>query len=113
MRFLPLVWSNLKRRKLRTLFTSLSIFVAFALFGLLMAIRSAFSYGADVAGADRLMTFHKVSFSQPLPLSHQSEIAAIPGVAAVTHATWFGGVYQDPRNRFVQLAVDGASFLEM
>ena len=65
MRFLPLVWSNLKRRKVRTLFTSLSIFVAFVLFGLLMAIRSAFSYGADVAGADRLMMFHKVSFSQP------------------------------------------------
>jgi putative ABC transport system permease protein len=54
-----------------------------------------------------------VSFSQPLPLSHRAVIAATPGVAAVTHATWFGGVYQDPRNRFVSLAVDGASFLDM
>lgn len=113
MRFLPLVWSNLGRRKVRTLFTSLSIFVAFVLFGLLMAIRGAFSYGADVAGADRLMMFHKVSFSQPLPMAHRTEIATTPGVAAVTHATWFGGVYQDPKNRFVQLAVDGESFLEM
>ena len=113
MKFLPLVWSNLKRRKVRTLLTSLSIFVAFVLFGLLMAIRSAFSYGADVAGADRLMMFHKVSFSQPLPLAHQPVIAAVPGVAAVTHATWFGGVYQDSKNRFVQLAVDGESFLDM
>jgi putative ABC transport system permease protein len=113
MRFLPLVWSNLKRRKVRTVLTSLSILVAFVLFGLLMAIRSAFSYGAEVAGADRLMMFHKASFSQPLPLAHQAEIAATPGVAAVTHATWFGGVYQDPKNRFVQLAVDGESFLEM
>jgi putative ABC transport system permease protein len=113
MRFLPLVWSNLRRRKVRTLFTSLSIFVAFVLFGLLMAIRSAFSYGAEVAGADRLLMFHKVSFSQPLPLAHRTEIEATPGVAAVTHATWFGGVYQDPKNRFVQLAVDGESFLGM
>jgi len=113
MKFLPLVWSNLGRRKVRTLFTSLSIFVAFVLFGLLMAIRSAFSYGAEVAGADRLMMFHKVSFSQPLPLAHESVIASTPGVAAVTHATWFGGVYQDPKNRFVQLAVDGVSFLDM
>lgn len=113
MKFLPLVWSNLKRRKVRTVFTSLSIFVAFVLFGLLMAIRSAFSYGVEVAGADRLMMFHKVSFSQFLPLAHRTEIAATPGVAAVTHVTWFGGVYQDPKNRFVQLAVDGGSFLEM
>jgi len=113
VRFLPLVWSNLKRRKVRTVLTSLSIFVAFVLFGLLMAIRSAFSYGAEVAGADRLMMFHKVSFSQPLPLAHQAEIAATPGVAAVTHATWFGGVFRDPKNRFVQLAVEGESFLDM
>jgi putative ABC transport system permease protein len=113
MKLLPLVWSNLKRHKVRTIFTSLSIFVAFVLFGLLMAIRSAFSYGAEVAGADRLMMFHKVSFSQPLPLAYNSEIAATPGVAAVTYATWFGGVYQDPKNRFVQLAVDGESFLRM
>jgi putative ABC transport system permease protein len=113
MRFLPFVWSNLGRRKVRTLFTSLSIFVAFVLFGLLMAIRNAFSYGAEVAGADRLMMFHKVSFSQPLPLAYEAGIAATSGVAAVTHATWFGGVYQDPKNRFVQLAVDAESFLEM
>jgi len=113
MKLLPLVWSNLKRRKVRTMFTSLSIFVAFVLFGLLMAIRSAFSYGAEVAGADRLLMFHRVSFSQPLPLAHETVIADTPGVAAVTHATWFGGVYQDPKNRFVQLAVDGMSFLDM
>jgi len=113
VKFLPLVWSNLNRRTLRTVFTCLSVFVAFVLFGLLMAIRSAFSYGADVAGGDRLMMFHKVSFSQPLPLSHQSEIAATPGVAGMTHATWFGAVYRDPKNRFVQLAVDAESFLEL
>jgi putative ABC transport system permease protein len=113
VRFLPLVWCNLMRRKTRTVFTALSIFVAFALFALLMAIRSAFSYGAELAGADRLMMFHKVSFSQPLPVAYQAQIAATPGVAAVTHATWFGGVYQDPKNRFVQLAVDAESFLAL
>jgi putative ABC transport system permease protein len=113
MKFLPLVWCNLMRRKIRTILTALSILVAFFLFGVLMAIRSAFSYGAELAGADRLMMFHKVSFGQPLPLAYQAQIAATPGVAAVTHATWFGGVYQDPKNRFVQLAVDGETFLDM
>jgi putative ABC transport system permease protein len=113
MRFLPLVWSNLKRNKVRTALTSLSIFVAFVLFGLLMAIRSAFSYGAEVVGADRLMMFHKVSFGRQLPLSHLGAIAATPGVAGVTHVTWFGAVYQDPKNRFVQFAVEPESYLAM
>jgi len=67
MKFLPLVWRNLMRRKVRTLVTVLSIMVAFMLFGLLMAIRAAFSMGVDVAGADRLMVIHRVSIIQPLP----------------------------------------------
>ena len=33
MKFLPLVWRNLLRRKVRTIFTLLSVFVAFVLFG--------------------------------------------------------------------------------
>ena len=43
MKFLPLVWRNLLRRKVRTIFTVLSIFIAFVLFGVLMAIRMAFN----------------------------------------------------------------------
>lgn len=112
MKFLPLVWSALVRRKIRTLFTALSIFVAFVLFGLMMAIRAAFAYGVELSGADRLMMFHKVSIAQPLPLAYQTQIAAVPGVDLVAHATWFGGIYQHPRNFFVQLAIDPA-YLDM
>ena len=39
MKYLPLLWSSLWRKKVRTIFTLLSIFVAFLLFGLLMTIR--------------------------------------------------------------------------
>ena len=53
MKFLPLVWRNLMRRKVRTAFTLLSIMVAFILFGYLAAVRLAFGMGVDVAGADR------------------------------------------------------------
>ena len=55
MKFLPLVWRNLMRRKIRTTFTLLSIFVAFLLYAFLMTIRTAFSMGVEVAGVDRLM----------------------------------------------------------
>ena len=113
MKFLPLIWRNLTRRKIRTIFTTLSIFIAFLLFGFLMAIKAAFTMGIDVAGADRLMTIHKVSFIQPLPKSYQERIRAVEGVTAITHANWFGGIYQDPANFIANFAVDPESWLAM
>ena len=80
MRFLPLVWRNLLRRKVRTTFTLGSIFVAFVLYAFLMTIRTAFSMGIEVAGADRLMMMHKVSLLQLLPLSYKRNIQSTPGV---------------------------------
>ena len=79
MKFLPLVWRNLLRRKVRTIFTILSIFIAFVLFGVLMAIRAAFSMGVDMAGADRLMVIDKVSIIQPLPASYEPQIGRSTG----------------------------------
>lgn len=113
MKFLPLVWRNLMRRKVRTIFTALSILVAFLLFGGLMALRGAFSMGIDIAGQDRLVMIHKVSFIQPLPFSYRGRITTSPAVAAVTHASWFGGIYQDPKNFFAQMAVEPETWLEM
>ena len=73
MKFLHIVWRNLMRRKIRTIFTLLSIFVAFVLFGYLMAVRSAFSMGIDLAGADRLMVLNKISIIMPLPSSYNEQ----------------------------------------
>ena len=113
MKFLPLVWRSLMRRKLRTLFTAMSILVAFVLFGALMSLKAAFSMGVDLAGQDRLVMIQKVSFIQPLPVSYQGRIATTDGVAAVTHATWFGGIYQDPKNWFAQFAVEPDAWMQM
>jgi len=113
MKFFPLIWSNLKRRKVRTAFTLLSILVAFLLFGYLAAIRMAFSMGVDMVGTDRLSTIHKTAIIMPLPISYKDRIASVPGVEAVTHLNWFGGVYQDPKNFFPQMAVDTDTYLDM
>ena len=91
MKYLPLVWRNLMRRKVRTIFTLLSILIAFVLFGALMAVRAAFSMGVEVAGTDRLMVIHKVSLIQWLPKSYEERIRGVDGVTGVTHASWFGG----------------------
>lgn len=113
MRFLPLIWSNLMRKKLRTCLTLLSITVAFVLFGYLAAIRVGFNAGVEVAGMDRLITRHRVSITELLPVSYRERILAVPGVEAVVFQTWFGGVYQDPKNFFPQMPVDPEPFLRM
>ncbi|MDH3746396.1 MAG: ABC transporter permease [Acidobacteriota bacterium] len=113
MKYLRLVFSNLKRKKLRTLLTALSILVAFLLFGYLAAIRVAFSAGIDVAGQDRLIVRHKVSIIQLLPQSYKERMERIDGVDLAVHFTWFGGIYQDPKNFFAQMPVVPEPFLEM
>lgn len=113
MKFLGLVFSNLKRRKLRTTLTLLSILVAFLLFAFLCAIKEAFTAGVTLAGVDRLITRHKVSLIQSLPFSYDQRIAAIPGVAATAHNSWFGGIYQDPKNFFPSIPVEPEKFLAM
>jgi putative ABC transport system permease protein len=110
MKYLRLILANLKRKKLRTTLTIGSFTVALFLFGLLAAIRVAFSGGVEVAGADRLVVINKVSIIQPLPISYRDKIAAIAGVKDVTYATWFGGVYQDEKNFFPQFAIDPESW---
>jgi putative ABC transport system permease protein len=113
MKFFPIVWRNLLRRKFRTFFTMGAIFFAFLLFGVLMAIRAAFSMGIDMAGQGRLMVIDKVSIINPLPASYESRIKQVEGVTDITHSNWFGGYYQDVRNQFATFATDPESWLRI
>lgn len=113
MKFLPLLWAGLKRKKLRSILTLLSIFVAFMLFAFLGALKEALGGGVSMAGLDRLVVRHKVSLIQTLPESYKARIRSIPGVAAVCHQTWFGGIYQDPKNFFASMPVEPEEFLAM
>jgi putative ABC transport system permease protein len=112
MKFLSLIWSNLKRRKLRTALTLLSTFVAFLLFGLLCTIKEAFTGGIALAGADRLVVRHKVSLIMTLPVTYKERMERIPGVASAVHLTWFNGIYQDePKNFFGSFPTEPEAFL--
>jgi putative ABC transport system permease protein len=102
VKYFGLIWKNVWRKKVRTTLTILSVFVAFLLFALLNAIGHAFTAGEDVANAERLVVIDKVSLINSIPISYMNRIASTPGVAEVTHASWFGGFYQDTRNQFPQ-----------
>jgi len=111
MRFLPLIWMNVWRRRIRTTFTLLSVFVAFLLFGIVMTIRAAFGLGVDIAGLDRLVLINKVTLILPLPISYKQQLQHTSGVKVVTHQTWFNGAYQKPTNVLTTIAVEPTPFL--
>jgi putative ABC transport system permease protein len=105
MKFLPLLFANLRRRKIRTVLTIGSFGVAMFLFGILGSIHYGFRQGIDIAGADRLVVIGRTSMMQPLPITYLSRLTRVPGVRDAAHATWFGGVYQDARNFFPQFVI--------
>jgi putative ABC transport system permease protein len=113
MTYLLLMRKNLFRHKLRTSLMIMSIFTAFAIFGVLASIERSVNAGQDIAAADRLVVVNKISFTQPLPIAYVDRVRAIQGVQQVTHVNWFGGYYQDPKNFLVALAVDPASYMQV
>jgi putative ABC transport system permease protein len=113
MRYLPLLWAGLFRKKTRTILTLLSVCVAFLLFGLLHAVTVAFESGADSADAKRLLTTARYSIIEPLPLSYLRRIEQMPGVVGVAYADWFGARYQNESNAFPVFAVDPRRYLDM
>jgi putative ABC transport system permease protein len=112
-KYLPLLAASLRRKRLRTFFTIASILVAFLLFGLAESLRFALQSGVEVAGADRLFTMHKVSFTQLLPASYENRIKSLDGVAALTPQTWFGAWFQDERNQIPTFPTKPEAFLRV
>jgi len=110
---LILIRKNLFRRKLRAILMMVSILIAFAIFAVLASFERAFNAGQDRATPDRLVVVNKISFTQPLPISYYNRVAAIDGVAQITHFSWFGGYYQEPRNFLVAFAVDPENWMKL
>ena len=106
MKFSRLILANLLRKKARLVLTIGSFAVALFLFALLGVVNDAFSRGADIVSANRLVTINRTSIINTIPLSYRDEILRIPGVKYITHDNWFGGVYQDPKNFFPQFVID-------
>ena len=106
MKYLPLVFASLLRKKTRTLLTILSILSAFLLFGLLAAVDVLFNTTTESeSSTTRLVVQSRTSFTQSLPLRLVPELESMPGVVDVSWQQWFGAEYQSPRNQIVAFAV--------
>jgi putative ABC transport system permease protein len=108
MKYLPLVWNGLWRRPARTIFTLLSIAVAYVLFGILSGIDAGFAHTLEVSRMDRLFTDSR--FGAPMPLSYAEQIASVPGVTVVAPRSGLFGYFQDPKNFVYVLCADRRFF---
>lgn len=106
MKYFRLIWAGLWRKRTRTIFTMLSIVVAFLLFGLLQGINQGFNTVVQNLNVDRLYVSAKTNMTDGLPISYLSRIKTVPGVRAVSHWTYFGGYYQNAQNQLPAFATD-------
>jgi putative ABC transport system permease protein len=108
MKFFRLVWTGLWRKKARTIFTVLSIVIAFLLFGMLQGIDTTFKQLVHQGRLNVLVTTNPAGLQ--LPLADLSRVQAVHGVTQVTYRSLFVGDYQSPRNIVIVLPVDAQSF---
>src|ERR1700687_1607291 len=107
MKYFPLIWATLWRKKTRTIFTLLSVIVAFLLFGVLETVDYAFSHAdGGITGADKLTTPNKYTSTLPLQSTDTQQLRSISGVAEVTWISWFGGYYQESKNFVFAVPID-------
>ena len=110
MKYLPLVWAGLWRKRVRTVLTLLAVVVPFALFGLLHGFAAAIDGIVDAMSDTRLRIMSRVNITQPLPLAHRARIETVPGVDGVSYYNFFAGYYQDRRNSVQSGAIDVETF---
>ncbi|MHC4924690.1 MAG: ABC transporter permease [Planctomycetota bacterium] len=103
----------MKRAKTRSLLTIGSVAIAIFLFCMLRTVIT--SINATVSGdvSTRVISQSAVSLFVNLPVSMWTKIRSTDGVRSVTHWTWFGGIYKEPKNFFAQFATDPVSFREV
>ena len=104
------------RNKRRSLLTVASIAFSLLLLCIMLCVwRSFYIDKGAPDSALRIMTRHKVSLANFLPIYYRDKIRAIPGVVHVVPMTWFGGTYKDekPENFFAQFSTDPDEYFDV
>jgi putative ABC transport system permease protein len=107
MKFLPLVWAGLWRKRVRTVLAMLSVAIAFMLYGTLDGVTAGFDHAVDrLTDATQLRTTSRVNVLTGLPFAHRARIESVPGVREVGVSTLFAGYYRELANDVSSAAID-------
>ncbi len=102
-----LIFRNLTRHPLRTLLTTLSIGLSIFLVCAVLTLPAALDAVFERAASNqRISVHHKAGLTYWLPMSFVRKVHAIPGVSGINQFSWFGGIYDEPKNQFPNFAVD-------
>jgi putative ABC transport system permease protein len=95
LKFLPFIWRNLTRNKLRSLLTGAAIALAISLVCLLQTMPSGLDrLLGDLFSNARVVVHNEAGIVYPLPYSYLEKVRALPGVVGAASWTWFGGVFE-------------------
>jgi putative ABC transport system permease protein len=110
MKFFPLIWAGLWRKKGRTALNLVSILAAFTLFGTLQGISTLLSSASNTLKGNRLLVLSQ----EPgmLPTAYRDKILQVPGVVSVDFRNYFKGIYQKPSQAVDGIAVDPKNFFQ-
>ena len=108
MKYLPFVWRQLARNKLRTALTAGAIGLAVALVCLLLTMPAGMdALLEDVASNTRVVVHNEAGLVYPLPYSYLQKIRSREGVVGAASWTWFGGVFREEKGvEFPNFAID-------
>ncbi len=114
---MSLMFKNSLRNRRRSVLTMISIGMSLCLLGVLGALYRGLFLAPPTPGQElRLVVHHKVSITQPLPLSYEAKIRQVPGVREAMVWQWFGGTYKDARDRknfFARFCVEPDKFFRV
>jgi len=111
VKFIPLIWSGIRRKGSRSVLILLQVIIAFTLFGVLQGLAGAVKHAIANTHADRLYVASKLNLGFPLPISIVEWLKTVPGVVRVAPRYQFGASYQRPEQGVPICATDVDSFL--
>jgi putative ABC transport system permease protein len=113
MKVFKLISRNSWRHPLRTSLTVLGLAIAVTAFCVIRTTIEAWYADVKSTSPNVLITTHRVSIMFTLPIASVERAARIPGVTTVSHASWFGGIYVDPKNFFAKFVVDQNVYFDL
>jgi putative ABC transport system permease protein len=113
MKFLPLLWRNAVRNRLRTGLTLAGIgFLVFVLLFIMTALAAIQAWEEEASNL-RVVVQHSTGLATLLPIDIENYLKGDEIARHAQHIVklnWYGGYWQDPKNWFANFAVDHEEF---
>jgi putative ABC transport system permease protein len=101
------IWRNLRRNKLRSILTIMSIGFSLALMTVLhgyMAMQG--EWGKEAEKYHRIVVMSSQGFSGQLPIANVDRVTEIEGIKSAVPYAWYGGNYKEEQMPFAQFGTD-------